>query len=424
MTGFGKNFSGVMDNSNKKMASFGKNIVSSFGKLFAIGAGIKIIKDASARVIEFEERLAAFAMNSERMDKSFLAKLKDDMIAIGKETGIFKEDLLTAMDIFVEKTGDVDYAEKALPIIAKVSKASNSAIGDISSASADLKLLWGAMPEDLEKYFDILSSQGRSAAFTLKDQAALFAQILPTASTFGKMSGTDEQRLRNTGALLQMFMRGYGNADETRTGFLSAASEIRSKSDLLERVGINVYEEKRDEKGARVLKSLRTIFQDIFTKTKGDPGILSKIFGESSIKGVLPLVKSWKASGMTEFDAFAQAGGDLEFQNRAFSWMMNTTATKLKESGKNITEATDKLLEGPTVGSGNIAKYINEGFDYGSKGFRGFLQKAYSDMQESQANLITNNIRIHIDKNDRVITTTDNMNTETNVKLNTGRLVD
>ena len=123
VSGFGRNLTGIMGRAGREIGRFGDRI----GGLTTLLGGVAGVAAAKG-VIDFDSRLARLSIQA-GLTKQEMLGLKQELIETGDATYQGPEDLLAAVEQIVEKTGNFDFARKALKDMGVVASATGSGGG-------------------------------------------------------------------------------------------------------------------------------------------------------------------------------------------------------------------------------------------------------------------------------------------------------
>jgi predicted CopG family antitoxin len=156
---------------------------------------------------------------------------------------------------------------------------------------------------------DILVKQGKAGAFTLKD---LSTQGNRVTAAYGAMGRSGIDAVREMGAVLQVFRKSSGSAEEASTAFKNFFSDLMepSKQKNLQKLGVNIWDPAKLKEGKKQIRSAVDIIDELFNKLKGDPEKLARIFGMQSMDGLKAFIAEWQKSGKNAASEFMKVSGD------------------------------------------------------------------------------------------------------------------
>lgn len=219
-------------------------------------------------------------------------KTKRDVLEATRATAITtggqQEDLLSGLNEFVKKTGDLQSALAMFQDLARYSTATGTSFHDMAGAAAEVFTKLRDVGQTKEVML-ALAGQGRKGAIDLRDLAAYGARL---AGTAGDYAGDRKTNIVKLGALAQI-AKDAGLAPDAAE---AATAVERLDSDLTKHAGNfkpgTVYDASGKKKG------INEILTSALLQTGGDERQLVDSFGERSYKVV---------SGLRQ--VFVEAGG-------------------------------------------------------------------------------------------------------------------
>lgn len=197
--------------------------------------GVAGIMAAGKQVFDFQKRLVRLRQAS-RATGGQIQTLEQQIFRVAKARGIDPDQLLGGAEKYVERTGDLAGFSAAMDALGKVAMATGSELDDVAATQAALAQQFGLFPEETEKAFDVLASQGQRGTVEMKNLATMVANLAPTWRLFGDSNGV--QGMADMGALLQMTAKGFGNATEAGTGFQSLMGNLIRATPKLNAIGV------------------------------------------------------------------------------------------------------------------------------------------------------------------------------------------
>ena len=351
---FGKRISGMTRRAKTEFGGFGNKISG----LTGLAAGIVGVA-AGKQVIDFDTRLARLAIQA-RLTKKQMFELKDELFKIGDLTLQAPEELLAGIEQIVEKTGKFEFAKSILKDIGVVATASSTMMRDIGATSSDLMEKFRFTKEEMFGVFDILISQGKEGAFTLRDMAQYFAELLPAAKAF-EVSGV--RGLRQFGALLQISMQGSGTAAKAADSARSLLAEMTEKyREIYKMTGFSIIDPEKSKKAGRpILKELDVVLKGIIKGAKGNTLIIEKLFGETAVRPMKRLANIYNEFGNFEIlNRLIEMGGDGTETMQDFAFWSDTTAAKIRDFTTELSKFTNQNLAKPIELLTTALDYLNK----------------------------------------------------------------
>lgn len=304
----------------------------------AVVAAGKQVTDYSARL----NQLGIDAgLNGEALS-TFKEKAKTDIAQYAEAWGVNRDEIVSSMEDIIQKTGDLDYANKVLLTNTKIIRASNSQGADIGRVAAEFQKM-GLSPEKANEAWDILLKQGKMGAFTVRDMAGLSPRIFAARP----VHNLDE--VRQTGAFMQTLMASAGSPEQATTSFEAFMRELNDPETLkrLKKARIPVM-----QKGTHDLLPLPEIINNIVSGTKGDRVKLSGIIkSEEATRGLTRLLDEYRNTGkIASFQDLLKVDGDG-------SQVIRDASDNLKEAKYQISRLTEA---GKNFADLNLAKPVQD----------------------------------------------------------------
>jgi len=209
--------------------------------------------------------------------------------AIARETGFSQSEAIGGVAQFVSKTGDIDTAMRNWENFAKIARATDSEIGDIADAAADLSAKFDIKSvEDMKQAFAGLVQQGKEGAFELKDMAEQFPRIGAAARNFG-WSGT--RGLSQLGGLAQIARQSTPGSEEAATSVENFFNQLQVKNADLEKgkfgQRFSIYNKAGDQRSG--VKDLEELAPQLIDSVGGNTGKLLKILDIRGMRAIASL---------------------------------------------------------------------------------------------------------------------------------------
>ena len=297
----------------------------------AVGFGATI-----RQVGNLQERFVRLGIQANK-SKEEIDALKEAIYETALSDGVRVDagELTAAVETIVEKTGDLDLARDNLRNIALAIQASSAAGQDIGSMVANLWDKYGIREADaVLQSLDRFVEQGKEAAFSLRNQAMHGERLMAAYAGVGR---TGREAAAEQGALIQMFKKGTGgeNGDQAVTAFERTIAELRSKSEDVEDLGVEVWDPDALAEGKREMRAVTDVLKELIVATNGDVKSLGEIFGDESLRGVQVLAAEFnKTGGFKTLDDLMTAGGtgnaiaaDAERASRTFNQALGSLGT-------------------------------------------------------------------------------------------------
>lgn len=299
----GKLMSGAMAGAKwiNKKSGFGdsaKDAVSFAGGNL-ISAGIGKLTDAAEGVRDFERGLVRFQITANKTPAA-MNEMRDSIRAASRATGIGTSQILEGAQAYLDITGDVEGAGRAVGKFARIAQASDSQMGDIANAAAAMQDAMKISPDDLEAVFSGLINQGKAGAVTLKNMAGEFPSLL---SKFARFGVTGKDGVVELGAMFQVVRKGFGSAEEASTGLQAMMAGTIKHADRFAKAGVQIFNVGKD--GTKSLRPMSQIIDEIgHSQLAKDPQLLNKAFGRGEgeqayqmLKGHVDMLRQMEEAG-------------------------------------------------------------------------------------------------------------------------------
>ena len=303
----------------------------------SMGIAIKNVGDLS-------ESLMYYGMAAKKSDaetKEFRESLHQTAI----ETGVSATEILNGVSKIGEITGQFDFAEDMGGILAKAALASGASVEDLANVASSLRVTMGLTADEVSKFFNSLIIQGDQGSFVLRSFAAEGKALLATTSTHGIKTAN---QFASFGAYLQVMNAQIKSEAELTTSVSALFSELTSKAKDLNKIGVHVFDKNKD------FNDFDAIMRQLMDKTNGDIQKLGKLFGESSIKALQPIITEYK-NGWKTVDDITKSGQEgmtntkvLDERAEKASNSFNRNVEKMKNvalqfADTNLTGPVDQL---------------------------------------------------------------------------------
>jgi TP901 family phage tail tape measure protein len=226
----------------------------------------------SEEVLGFERSLAVLAGQA-GITAEAEAKLGAILTDISLKTGVFRTDLLRGFETVVEKSGDFDFATNVIGKLGTAAIGLEGDMSDLGELAAALRVSFGAGPDKISKFFDILTAQGDKGQVTLKNLARISEEV------FGKAAGFGIKGERGVNALSALIQTSSGSADERKTIINTLLTEFIAKREKIKKqTGVDTL----DKKGN--IKNPADLVKAIIKGTGGDITKLQGLFSGKALE--------------------------------------------------------------------------------------------------------------------------------------------
>lgn len=194
--------------------------------------------------------------------------LRRESLDVAGKTGFSGNDVMSGLQAFVAKTGDLSTARDVIQDIAKLSKATGANLEQMASASADVSTQLGDVPDKANVVADVMktiAAQGKMGAVEIKDLASKMASL---AASAGKFEGARSENIKKFGALIQLARArgGATSAAESATSLQALSTQFQKSARQKGFAALGVETKGADGR----FRDLPDVLMDVLFKTRGD----------------------------------------------------------------------------------------------------------------------------------------------------------
>ena len=296
---------------------------------FAVASGLK-------RVISWEQRMERLGIQSGHTTEEMARFLKEaNRIASLPEIRLDTSQLIAAVEAYVEKTGDLQFARDNLELFAQAIQGSGGTGDAVGRLSAELRKLGVT---DAARALNLWTAQGKEGAFTIGNMAAQGERLV---SAFDRLKYRGEGAVRQLGAISQMARQSTGSSEQAATAveaLLRTMSDAQKIDAIWSELGVNV----RDAAGA--FRPLDRILKEVIGAVGGDITQLSGIFDAKAIRAVSGLTT---ARGLADYERFLTIEAPQDMLARDAARYAQTTGAKIQETKTDVEDWMQDKLTGP-----------------------------------------------------------------------------
>lgn len=310
--------------------------------LAGVGGAAAVLSDGVTSTVAMQERIARLQVAT-NMDSASAEALKQQVFSVSKRSDIAikPDELLAAIEMIAEKSGDIAWARESMEVMAKAISATGVSGQFIGAEVNDAKYLWNIdSVDDLRRSIDTLVLQGKSGAFTMAKMATEGQEVSALMSSMG-ITGVAGKR--DIGALLQVAMSGIGNSSETTTAVNALIRDMASNKDDLDEMGVDVFDQTQWAQGKQVLRNPLAILKDIY-KASADPDDKHKINQLFSDEARKVLNRANTPEGQLALDRFRAIQGDGSELDRDSRIIAETAQGKFNVADITKQQIYDKQL--------------------------------------------------------------------------------
>lgn len=307
---------------------------------------------AIRQVGRFDDRLTRLGIAADVSDEK-LEKLKHQIFETANAGNIRVDpsEITHAIQAIIDKTGDLEFAERNIRNIGVAIQATNAAGTDIGEILGEFQKMDIKAPDQVLRAIDILNVQGKEGAFTLQNIAKLGPRVINAYTAAGR-GGVGA--LREMGAALQMIRKGTGSSEMAATAFEATMRTIQdpAKQKKLADAGINVY--KQLENGKKMYRAINEIMADIVQTAGGDISKIGSIFDAEAVRAFNSAAGEFNRTGeLASLQQYysVQADGTQTMKDAArgaqtfgAAWQTLTNATE-RFADNNLSEPVQDIAD-------------------------------------------------------------------------------
>ena len=233
------------------------------------------------------------ANQSRRSSTEILSAAK----STGIQYGMDSNEMLSGLQAFTGKTGDLDMGLQTMSKLAELATATGSSFENMANAAAEaFNSDTTQSANDLMITMRSLAGEGKIGAVEIRDLASQAAKLTASA---GKFEGKKADNVITLGVMAQEAKKSGGavNATEAATSVANFSSDVAKGKDKFDALGI------RTEGKNGVLRGPEDIVKDALTKTGGKVTSVENLFGKRSARAVQGYAEIYRNAGGGQGDA-------------------------------------------------------------------------------------------------------------------------
>lgn len=318
-------------------------------KLGALGVSLSM-GAAANQIINIDEQLTRMGMTADASAEQ-VNRLKQKIFEAAQDPNIKIDTskIISALDVVMTKTGNLDYVEDNIRNIAVALQASGAAgeeMGDVFSEFQKKNF----SAAQISQLMDDLVKQGDQGEYTFQKFAKTGKAVLSSYSTIGNT--VDDVKKLN--AVMQILVADTKNEELAATALDSVISELSDpkKQEKLGIIGVAV----RDSQGA--FRDLADIMDDVLAvaEKEGNIDFLLEVFGTTSMKAVRAFQNYGKNYKKLTED-LGNTTGALEAKSAR---MAGTMKANLQNLQTTFLKFADTNLAAPIEKVNNLLSYLAE----------------------------------------------------------------
>ncbi len=340
----------MISRSLSKMSTGLDRLGNRYTALLTGAAGVGSVK----MVMGLEDRFTRLGIQANKSAGEINALKKEIYdAAMAPDVKLDPGKITSAIEEIVEKTGDLEFAEKNIRNIGLAISATGANGQSIGGIMAEFQKMGIIDPKQILEAMDILNVQGKEGAFTLQNLAALGPRVVTSYTSMGR-GGV--QAIREMGAALQVIRQGTGSSEMAATAFEALMRTLgdAQKVGMLKKGGVKIFDAEALKDGKEILRPINEIMVDIIKKTGGKKTIMSKIFDAEAIRAFNSAASEFQRTGsLDSIDKFMSVQGDgtttVQDSARAASTasaaMQNLYTAWKKFADNKLTEPIQKFAD-------------------------------------------------------------------------------
>lgn len=297
-----------------------------------VGLATAFTTGATVRNIgNFEAQMTRIGTNaklgSEQVDE--LSKSIQDL-SVQKNIRIDASQIAQGVDALLGKTGDFEFVNDNLENMGLFMQAFGADAQSTGAIFAQFREKGIRDSKDVMNTIDELYGQFAIGSVNVKDLAGISEQL------FATYQGKGPDAISQMSALVQLFAKAKGNANESLTSIQAvfATFSDKKKVEFLNRQGIEVF-----KKGTKELREPVELLLEILDKAKNDPLKLGDVFDQTSLQGLASL--------------YSQENKDLLLQMTSGTAELGATQEAAAKNASTLNSATASLYN-------SYQKFANE----------------------------------------------------------------
>jgi len=310
--------------SSRSMLAFHKTVELTGG---ALTLQIREVGDLSARFTQLAINAGATLPE--------IDKIKEKIFEVSQlpKIRLNPEELTSAFEEIVSKSGDLKFAQENIENIAAAIKATGGSGNDIGQMMLQFRLQGIKSQEEVLKLIDLISVLGKRGSFILKDMAGQMPRMV---GAIGGVGRTGPAAMKDLVVLAQYLRPNMESPEATSTVIENFIREIADpvKGKILKRNGIKVWADKDHTK----MRPLVDLYKEIYQASGGKRENLSQVFERESIRAFGPAGMEKQLYGkMKTLDEYlkVEADGsqiikDATLNAKEFNSVMGDTRTSFK----------------------------------------------------------------------------------------------
>ncbi|EPB6723354.1 phage tail tape measure protein [Vibrio fluvialis] len=313
---------------------------------FATGATVRNIGNFEAQMTRLGTNAKLTSDQVNLLSQSILD------LSTQKDIRIDTTQLAAGVDELLGKTGDFQFVQDNLENMGLFMQAFGADAQSTGAIFAQFREKGIRDSKAVMETIDQLYSQFAIGSVNVKDLAGISEQL------FATYQGKGPQAISQMAALVQLFAKAKGNANESLTSIQAvfATFSDKKKVEFLNRQGIEVF-----KKGTKELREPVELLLEVLDKAKNDPMKLGDVFDQTALQGIASLYSQENkdlllqmTSGTADFGATQEAAAKnaatlnsamLSLNNSFNKFANERLAEPIQELADAINEVDDESIQ-------------------------------------------------------------------------------
>lgn len=324
-------FTGTISRSVSVMSGGLDRVSNRYGALLTGFAGLQAVRG----VMSMEDRIVALG-DEAGFSADKMNELKRQIFDVAQQDDIKlnPDQLLDALDMIVQRTDDLEFAQKNIRNIGLAIRSTGQDGATIGEMTAAFHQMGIVLEDDVLAAFDILKRQNLSK---------LSPQVVASYAALGR---TGVPAIRELGAALKTIEQGAGSQEAAIPVFQSLLSTLTDvdKLKVFQAGGIQVFDPKQPD----VMRPIHELLGEIITRAGGNVTVLRQIFDPRAMKGLNAAVEEFKRTGSIEsIDRWYQVQADGSRLQEGAAARAATFSAAVSDLNTEFRKFADKELVGP-----------------------------------------------------------------------------
>jgi hypothetical protein len=338
-SGMHKAAGAASDFAGKTIGAIGQVDKALSGTAAKIGAlGVTLSLGAATKgIIEMDHRMTRLGL-SVNASAEQVAKLKKDIFeaALAPEVKIDSSNLLRGIEVIINGTNDLKYAEDNIRNVALAIQATGESGDSIGAIFTEFQK-FNYTSEQISSFMDDIVAQSNEGAFSLAEFAKAAPQIFSAYSRIG----TAPENIKKANAALQILNAGTKSPIKAVSTFNTAMEELADteKQQKLRQLGVHV----KDSAGN--FRDFNDIMFDIVAKANelGSTDRFNNIFSASTMQGI----RSYMAHGERMIGNLTDLGDTAGLLQKQSATMAGTLQSNMQNLQTAFNRFADSNLAKP-----------------------------------------------------------------------------